>query len=171
MTPSHPSPNFSDRDGFDIQAVVIHIFAGSLDGTTDWLQRRKSQVSYHYGIGVRGNVRSFVRPQDRAWHAGSVSEGATFQLRTRYPAVNPNKYTIGIGHEGHGILPWTQEMWDASVSLTRSVCDVFNIPKDRDHILLHREIRLNKTCPGEWLVENIDRYMKELQADPRKITE
>ncbi len=163
MSLTHPSPNFSDRDGHVVEAVVLHIFAGSLLGTTEWLQKKKSKVSYHYGIGLMGDVRSFVNPHERAWHAGNVSEDAAFLLRHRHPTTNPNKYTIGIGHEGHGVIAWSQEMWDASVSLTRAACDVFGLPLDRDHILLHREIRSDKECPGDWLVANISRYMRAVQ--------
>ena len=141
------SPNRSKgRKGFRPDAIVIHIMEGSLRGTDSWFRNPDSKVSAHYGVGTDGEIHQYVGESDAAWHSGRVY-GSTW--RRRKPRVNPNLYTIGIEHEGHGHTDWSDAMYRASAALIRDVCNRWSIPLDREHIVGHREIYARKTCPGE----------------------
>lgn len=141
-----PSPNFSARIAFKPELVVIHIMAGSLIGTDSWFATTDSQVSAHYGIGLKGEIHQYVNEKNRAWHAGRVS-GPTFKLYK--PGVNPNDYTIGIEHEGQDLSKNPQAQIQASADLVKAICTRWNIPIDRDHIIGHYQVFDRKpNCPG-----------------------
>jgi len=145
------SPNFSlSRGGYKPEAIVIHIMEGTLAGTDAWFQNipTASNVSAHYGIGSNGEVHQYVKETDTAWHAGRKSSNAPFHLVQERPRVNPNKYTIGIEHEGRDGDPWSDEMYAASASLIKEICNRWDIPISRKTIVGHREIYTVKTCPG-----------------------
>lgn len=145
------SPNFSvGRGGFKPEAIVIHIMEGSLAGTDAWFQNipEASKVSAHYGIGKNGQIHQYVKETDAAWHAGRKSSNAPFHLVQERPLVNPNKYTIGIEHEGKADDPWSAEMYEASAALIKDICHRWDIPIERKFIIGHREIYTVKSCPG-----------------------
>lgn len=134
------------RFGYRPEAIVIHIMEGTLAGTDAWFNNPSSRVSAHYGIGKNGKIHQYVMESDTAWHAGIISVNATWSLLK--PDVNPNYYTIGIEHEGFAAEPWTPAMYRASAELIHEICMRWDIPIDRRHIIGHREIYTEKTCPG-----------------------
>src|SRR5690606_37754439 len=94
-------------------------------------------VSAHYVIrSSDGQITQMVQDNDIAWHAGN----STY-----------NRQSIGIEHEGYvNNASWyTNAMYQASANLTRWLCDTYNIPKDRAHILAHSEVPgATHTDPG-----------------------
>lgn len=144
---SKPSPNFSSRDTYKPEAIVIHIMAGTLVGTDSWFQSKTSSVSAHYGIGLNGEIHQYVQEDKAAWHAGVVTNPSWKLLK---PDINPNKYTIGIEHEGQLDTVWTPEMKKASAGLIADICSRWSIPIDRDHIIGHYQINaVNRpNCPA-----------------------
>lgn len=141
------SPNFwSGRKGYRPEAVVIHIMDGTLVGTDSWFANTTSQVSAHYGIGKNGEVHQYVQENDAAWHAGRVDAPVWKLIK---PNINPNLYTIGIEHEGKPDDVWTDAMKQSSATLIREICQRWQIPIDRDHIVGHFEIFSKKpNCPA-----------------------
>jgi len=141
------SPNFwIGRKGYRPEAVVVHIMDGTLVGTDSWFANTTSQVSAHYGIGKNGEVHQYVQESDAAWHAGRV-DAPTWKLIK--PNINPNLYTIGIEHEGKPDDVWTDAMKQSSAALIREICQRWQIPIDRDHIVGHFEIFSKKpNCPA-----------------------
>lgn len=141
------SPNFwSGRKGYKPELIVIHIMDGTLPGTDSWFINPASQVSAHFGIGKKGEVHQYVKEEDAAWHAGRVDAPSAKLVKAN---VNPNLYTIGIEHEGKPEDKWTDEMKQASASLIREVCQRWQIPIDRDHIIGHYQIYSKKPdCPA-----------------------
>ena len=141
------SPNFwVGRKGYPPEAVVIHIMDGTLVGTDSWFANHTSQVSAHYGIGKSGEVHQYVQETDTAWHAGRVNAPVWKLIR---PNLNPNLYTIGIEHEGKPNDQWTEEMKRVSANLIREICQRWQIPIDRNHIVGHFEIFSKKpNCPA-----------------------
>ncbi len=141
------SPNFwVGRKGYRPEAIVIHIMDGTLSGTDAWFANHESQVSAHYGIGKNGEVHQYVQETDTAWHAGRVDTPVWKLIR---PNLNPNLYTIGIEHEGRPNDIWTEEMKRMSASLIREICQRWQIPIDRNHIVGHFEIFSKKpNCPA-----------------------
>ena len=143
-----PCTNFTaGRAGYKPELIVIHVMDGSLVGTDAWFNNPASQVSAHYGIGLKGEVHQYVKETDRAWHAGRVKL-PIFNLYKKN-GVNPNLYTIGIEHEGKATTTWTAEMKNASAALIRRICADWNIPIDRDHVIGHYEVYAGKpNCPA-----------------------
>lgn len=146
-----PSPNFiTGRKNHRPEAVVIHIMEGTLHGTDSWFSSIQSKVSAHYGIGKNGEVHRYVQETNTAWHAGRVN-APSWTLIKKSPSgmfVNPNYYTIGIEHEGNEQSEWTELMYKSSAEMVRDICQRWNIPIDRSHIIGHHEIYSLKTCPG-----------------------
>ena len=93
---------------------------------------RAGEESVHYAANGKddgsadpypaGDIAQMVRDKYYAWHARCW-----------------NQYSIGTEHEGFVSNPawFTEAMYQSSASLTRSKCDKFGIPKNRDHIIAH----------------------------------
>lgn len=147
------SPNFhAGRDGYAVLGVVIHVTEGSEESAVSWFRSATSGVSAHYLVAKDGTVRQFVAESDSANHCGVVDR-PTAKLVLAHAATNPNRFLLGIEHEGMGDVDLTAAQRTASVALVRDVCRRHGIPIDRDHILRHHEIRFGKTCPGAIDVE------------------
>lgn len=150
------SPNKTKgRAGYKPEAVVIHVMEGTLTGTDAWFANPASKVSAHYGIGRSGVVHQYVLDADQAWHAGRVWKPTWPGIRT---GVNPNRYTLGVEHEGFDREPWSEAMMAASAALIRALCTKWGIPINRDHVVGHREIYGRKTCPGSGV--DLDRLVR-----------
>jgi hypothetical protein len=142
--------NFTPGHG-PYQYIIIHTIEGSLQtGINTFLSEPKSA---HYLIGRDGTIVQMVREADTAWHAGTSPPN---------PVLNSN--SIGIEHEGSASDPNfpTEAMYQASAALVRYLADKYGIPKDRDHILGHQEIKPTKGDPGPYW--DWDYYMKLIQA-------
>ncbi|MBS0149346.1 MAG: N-acetylmuramoyl-L-alanine amidase [Nitrospira sp.] len=67
------SPNKDKgREGYQPEAIVIHIMEGTLKGTDAWFKNEESGVSAHYGIGEASEIHQYVGESDRAWHTGRI---------------------------------------------------------------------------------------------------
>jgi N-acetylmuramoyl-L-alanine amidase len=137
-----------------IEAVVIHSTNGPLAeaeaafASADLADRR----SAHFGISRTGEVHQYVEEADTAFHAGWIVE-ATWTALKRGPAgtyINPNFYTIGIELEGTDGEPWPDAIYGASATLLRELA--LRHPGlrtlSRRTVVLHREIRADRSCPG-----------------------
>ena len=117
-----PECNWEPRTK-EVSAVVIHYTEGSYAGCISWFKNCDAEVSAHYVIrSADGQVTQMVREKDKAWHARTA-----------------NGYTIGIEHEAYGNV-WeffTEEMYQSSANLVRSICSRYDTIKgyrthDRD---------------------------------------
>jgi N-acetyl-anhydromuramyl-L-alanine amidase AmpD len=118
-----------------INRIVIHITDGgrNIDGTVSWFKNPAARVSAHYVVGQDGEVVQMVANNDVAWHAHHA-----------------NGDSIGIEHvanKARGILP-TEDEYRASAALVCWLCNQFNLPADRDHILGHSEADPKTTHTG-----------------------
>jgi len=110
--------NFSEREGYKPELIVIHISAGSLTSMTSWFQTPNSQASAHYGVGKDGSVLQYVEEDKKAWHAGRVNN-PTFKLYKQ--GVNPNLYTIGIENEGMDLKNHTELQMKSLCELIKDI--------------------------------------------------
>ncbi|HIW64596.1 MAG TPA: N-acetylmuramoyl-L-alanine amidase [Candidatus Stackebrandtia excrementipullorum] len=130
-----------------IDKVVVHTMQGSYEGTKAWFRNPDSEVTTHYIMRSHdGEITQMVHEADIAWHAGNWDYNVT---------------SIGIEHEGYVENPdkwYTDEMYESSAELVRWLCDKYDIPIDRDHIIAHSEVPgATHTDPGKgW---DWDRYM------------
>lgn len=141
-----PSPNiWKGRNGRSIIAIVNHITAGNFPGCLSWMQNPASKASAHYLVTRAGEIYQLVADEDSAFHAGAVARPSW----SLYDGTNPNRYTIGIEHEGFdGEL--TEAQYQATLWLQRMLCRKWGIPADPDHIIGHYMIdAVNRpNCPG-----------------------
>jgi len=153
-----------DRSGFNIKGIVMHSMAGSQNGSIQWFKNKNSKVSAHYCVGQDGDVVLTVEENSAAWHAGNVTankDQAPKLLKDNW-GINPNLITIGIEMEDKGKRNWEypENQYSACVILVADICRRYNIPMDRDHVVMHREIDpFNKKDPlGNW---NQDKFVED----------
>lgn len=148
------------RNGQKIEAVVIHISEGTLEGTKSWILKKESNVSYHYLIGKNGEVVQFLDLEDTAWHAGIVKNPTWTKIKK---GINPNSYTVGVAFAG-----FSREKPSITQIITvafyiKMICVKYNIEINQENIIPHNAIRNDKECPGQnidvkaliWLIDKI----------------
>lgn len=137
-----------------VEAVVIHVIDGSVQAAdavfTD--NALSDPRSAHYVVSRAGEIRQYVDEDDTAFHAGNIVNPTWAGLKTGPDGrhVNPNFYTIGIEHEGGAHDDWPDAMYAASADLLRGIAGRHPHlrPLTRANVVMHREIRADKTCPG-----------------------
>jgi N-acetylmuramoyl-L-alanine amidase len=139
------------------EAIVIHIAVGSLKAVDAYFTSPASRVSAHYCVGKGGEVHHYVHETDTAFHVGVV-DNPTWPLIK--PGVNPNYYTIGIEHEGLPDDIWPEIQIITSATLIGEIAERWNIQLNPLHIIMHRQIRSSKTCPGNFItIEKLLSYV------------
>ena len=131
-------------------AIVIHISEGTLASADAWFNNDAALVSAHYCVGRGGEVHQYVTSEeDTAYHAGSPAESDVATPCGRMS--NPNSYTASVSSTkagASGSMDSTDAQYATSAELVGEIARRWSIPIDADHIVMHREIRGNKTCPG-----------------------
>src|SRR2546429_2246516 len=93
------------------------------------LRSCSTTVSVHYAVSgghdvAAGQITQMIRDANYAWHVGCW-----------------NKYMFGTEHEGFAANPawFTDAMYNATIPLQNHLAAAGGIPKDRNHIIGHRE--------------------------------
>lgn len=159
MTTRLNSTHTTNRGGRQPEAVVIHCTDWPGGMPRDYFVSNSKQVSAHYCIFKDGSIVQYVDEGTGANHAGNIVNPTAAIVRER-GSLNPNAYTIGVEHDLKAPEQMTAAQFQASQSLVRGICSRWGIPWDRRHIIGHREIRNDKTCPG-WGVD-MDAYVAGL---------
>lgn len=157
-----PCTNFREGRGtYKPEVLVLHIMQGSLSGTDSWFANPASQVSSHYGVGLKGEIHQYVADENQAWTQG-YHQGATFKLHK--PGINPNLYCLSIEHEGNDLSIVQEAQINASVELIKFLSKKWNIPIDREHIIGHYEVDpiRKPNCPAT-NKSIIDRIVRQAQ--------
>jgi N-acetylmuramoyl-L-alanine amidase len=141
------SPNFTEgRPVKRPLAAVIHSTEGTEQSAISWIQKPASRVSYHYLVRRNGEVIQFVDEKDTAWHAGAVVGSSWSGLKH---GANPNDYTIGMAFAGWADEGPSQKQISALAELVFEAAVRWNWKIDEHDVIGHREIRTDKTCPGD----------------------
>ncbi|MEA4924942.1 MAG: N-acetylmuramoyl-L-alanine amidase [Syntrophomonadaceae bacterium] len=142
----NPTPNFTaGRKRRVPVAIVNHITVGAFPGCLSWLCNPATQASAHYLINRTGAIYQLVDDEDTAWHAGIVNRPNW----SSYDGTNPNRYTLGIEHEGFdGTL--TENQYQATLWLHQQLIVKWRLPVTTNHIIGHYRIdSVNRpNCPG-----------------------
>lgn len=136
-----------------VRRIVIHVTAGQADyrRTVKYFQNpthegAPRQASAHYVIGQAGEVVQMVRHNDIAFHARSANHDS---IGIEHVARPPGEW----GKGDSGLLP-TEEEYRSSARLVRWLCDRYELPLDREHIVGHVEAdpsTSHTNCPdGAW---------------------
>ncbi|GAA1941606.1 N-acetylmuramoyl-L-alanine amidase [Streptomyces durmitorensis] len=136
----------ADRpDDYGIDMVVIHVVQGGYATALRVFKDPAHGAAAHYVVRKDGHVAQMIRELDVAFHAGNKSY---------------NERSIGIEHEGFvdRKSSFTDAMYESSARLTAGICERYDIPVDRKHIIGHVEVPgTDHTDPGphwDW-----DRYI------------
>lgn len=137
-----------------IDRVIIHTMVGFAQGADERFNDPTSNVSAHYGVLETGEIWHWVDETFTAYHAGNLLM---------------NRRSIGIEHEDNGqpnsVRPDT--LYTASANLVRDICQYYNIPIDRQHILKHSEVSDDPTsCPDSLDIDRIVSLAQNPQSDP-----
>lgn len=136
------------RGGYKIEGLCNHITSGTKESALSWMMNPVSQVSCHYLVCRNGDIYQLVDDYNQSWCQGIVKK-PTSKLYTEMKKVNPNRYLIGIEHEGtDGTL--TPEQYQATLELHASLVMKYKIPLDGKHIIGHFELDsvFRANCPG-----------------------
>ncbi len=137
--------------GFGDYFVVIHDMEGYYLSVISYFQDPATQASAHFCINSLQNGPGENRPGDAP--AGEITQMVELKYWA-WHVVCWNRYMVGIEHEGFvNTAAWySNEMYNASGKLTAWLCNRFNIPKDRNHIIAHGEWQ-NATWKS-WMATN-----------------
>ncbi|MCP3103122.1 N-acetylmuramoyl-L-alanine amidase [Myxococcus sp. K15C18031901] len=120
---SAPSPNYDEREGTDIDTIVLHHTASN-DGKADlsWMRNPKSEVSAHYMVDRDGKIYQLVGDDKRAWHAGKS------ELHGVPTDVNARSIGIEIVNDGSGKTAFTEAQYKALTQLTGYLMQKYDVP-------------------------------------------
>lgn len=154
------SPNFeSGRGGRKPVAIVVHTTDGSFTSAAAWMSNPTSGVSAHYLVGLDGAIARLVAESNTARHAGILVDPIASSLASL--GDDPNLTTIGIEFVDVGFpgeVARTDAQYESGADLLRGIARRWDVPLDREHVIAHRELRADKTCPGNL---DIDRLIVE----------
>ncbi len=137
--------------------IVMHIAEGSRASVLAQFKNPASEVSAHFLVCKTGEVVQFVSTKDVAFGNGVIRKPVS-EIVLTHPATNPNEYSISIEHEGFATADITEAQYASSVKLVKFLAEKWSIPLDATHVIGHRQITGDRTCPG---VVNIDRIIRD----------
>jgi N-acetylmuramoyl-L-alanine amidase len=132
-----PSPNFNERNGMDIDTIVIHHTASN-NGAGDLAHLRdpKAEVSAHYMLDRDGKIYQLVNDQKRAWHAGKS------ELHGVPTDVNGRSIGIEIVNDGSGKTPFTEAQYKSLTQLVGYLKQEYKVPMN--NIVGHKDVAVPK---------------------------
>ncbi|MEV0324056.1 N-acetylmuramoyl-L-alanine amidase [Streptomyces sp. NPDC050658] len=144
----------ADRpDDYGIDMVVIHVVQGGYATALRVFKDPAHGAAAHYVIRKDGHVAQMIRELDVAFHAGNRGY---------------NERSVGIEHEGFvdKKSSFTDAMYESSARLTAGICERYDIPVDREHIIGHVEVPgTDHTDPGpHWDWDRYIRLVREARA-------
>ncbi len=132
---THPNCFETSRQGNKIDTIVLHSMDGFYQGTIDWFKNPQTVVSAHYLISKDGQLLQMLKDEWVGYHVG------IYEI---------NLKSIGIEMEDEK----KREEWvypQAEIKslhlLVDHLCAKYKIPKDKDHILLHKNLSPDRTDP------------------------
>lgn len=149
------SPNFATgRNGQTISKVVVHWMDGSLASTDQVFQDTTRNTSTHYGI-EDDQVHQYVQESNVAFHAGDW---------------DTNLRSIGIEHSAQPGRNASDLTYQTSATLIAQICNRYNIPIDRQHIIKHSEV-VPTECPGTIDIDKIINLAQGENMQPYQVDE
>ena len=146
-------------------AVINHIMQGYARTMIEWATNNSVQKSAHFIIDREGNITQTVSIYSPAWHAGRTAK----ESWKSFPGGNPNKYTVGIEHEGFSVDPgygydyiydgsWPEAMMDASAKVHKWILGELSLDANDQTVIGHFETdavsRANDPGP-QWSREDL----------------
>jgi N-acetylmuramoyl-L-alanine amidase len=136
---THPSPNFGDRRGKQVDLVVVHYTAMPTCATAlERLCDPAAEVSAHYLIDMDGTLLSLVDEGARAWHAGAGTWRGEGDVNSR---------SIGIELANPGDRPFPDPQMRALERLLAEILHRHRLPPEA--VIAHSDMAPErKSDPG-----------------------
>ena len=126
--------------------IVIHH-----TGDTDMDASAKQIHGWHLGNGWAGIGYHFVIRKD-----GTIERGRP-EWAVGSHAYGENSHSLGIHVCGaFGSVQPTERQIESCAHLVAYWCEKYGIPIDREHIVGHREVNDDTSCPGDKLFAKLD---------------
>jgi N-acetyl-anhydromuramyl-L-alanine amidase AmpD len=140
------NPAYSGNFGTSLiqqKFVVIHDVEGSYLGCISWFKNTSAGVSSQYVLNSHPNGVNTSTKSPNTTPDAPVGE-VTQMVEEKYRAYHVgcwNSFMVGIEHEGYASVNgwYTPEGYASSAKLVKYLCDKYNIPKDRNHVIPHSE--------------------------------
>lgn len=103
--------NFTEGGQEQVLGLVVHIMAGTLEGSEAWFNNEKARASSHFGTGKDGELRQWVDTADRAWAQAAG-----------------NRTYLSVENEGQGGDSLTEQQIEAIAKLFAWVHAKYGVP-------------------------------------------
>ncbi|MFE9855617.1 N-acetylmuramoyl-L-alanine amidase [Streptomyces sp. NPDC005780] len=160
----HAVGNFT-KDGQDsVRGVVVHIMAGTLEGSQAWFDNPTAQASSHFGTGKGGALRQWVDTDDRAW---AQSAGNRTWLSVENEGVGGDVLSDAQLDRNAQVLAWAHQEYDVPLRLAAG-------PDDEGlgyHAMGGSAWGGHTSCPGPRIVAQLPEIVaraKQLVAEPQQ---
>ena len=158
ITSENPNPMYGgSRSGVGIDRIVIHHNAtiNKNVAMSTWYTSSGNWTSAHYEV-TPTEIIGCVEESYAAYHCGGTGGNDVPKMS------NPNERSIGIENvNSTGAPSWSVDPKTVAncAKLVRDLCDYYNIPCDRQHVLAHNEVTAT-ACPGGLNVDEVVRLAK-----------
>jgi len=138
-----------DKNRGKIDLIILHTMQGTTQGTIQHFSNPANQSSSNYGISLNGDITLFI-PEDCVSYASSNYKINQRCINIEHedgynPTLRPNAFNE----------PRPDSLYESSARLLADLSAFYQIPLDKEHVLLHREVIDSKTgrpvqkaCPG-----------------------
>lgn len=134
--------------------LVIHVAEGSKDSCISIFKDPSVQKSSHFLVARDGTVSQFVSSKNTAFCNGIVDRPVSELVLQRLPQ-NPNDFTFSIENEGFATQDFTEAQYQTNAQILAYLHKAWGVPMDSTHVIRHREIEQQKSCPGICNIERI----------------
>ncbi len=158
----HPVRNYTPDGQQTVRGVVVHIMAGTLEGSQAWFNNQTAQASSHFGTGKDGELRQWVDTDDRAW---AQAAGNRDWLSVENEGVGGDALTTAQLDANARVLAWAHKTYGVPLQVAKS-------PSDRGlgyHAMGGAAWGGHTSCPGTRIVAQLPEIVaraKRLVAGP-----
>lgn len=150
----HAVRNFTKGGQEQVLGVVVHIMAGTLEGSQSWFDNSKAQASSHFGTGKDGELRQWVDTADRAWAQGS---GNRTYLSVENEGQGGDSLTGAQITANAKVLAWAHKQYGVPLQLAKAVGD----KGLAYHALGGAAWGGHTSCPGSRIVAQLPEIVEE----------
>lgn len=149
--------NHTEGGQAEVRGVVVHIMAGSFEGTDSWFRNRAAQASSHFGTSKTGKIRQWVDTGDRAW---AQAGGNRSWLSVENAGRGGDALTDAQLDANARILAWAHEKHGVPLQVTHS-------PSGKGlgyHAMGGSAWGGHTSCPGPRIVDQLDEIVRRAKA-------
>ncbi|MCX0246426.1 peptidoglycan recognition protein family protein [Streptomyces drozdowiczii] len=153
----HRVRNYTADGQQSVRGVVVHIMAGTLEGSQAWFNNATAQASSHFGTGKDGELRQWVDTADRAW---AQSAGNRDWLSVENEGVGGDALTDAQITANARVLAWAHREYGVPLQLAKS-------PSDRGlgyHAMGGAAWGGHTSCPGPKIVAQLPTIVARAKA-------